>query len=149
MQVKLLNDEISVRIKDLFTTQLANPIELNYFINKDQCESCEEANQLFEELANLSEKITLSTYDIEEHPQLAQRYNIQQTPALVICGREQDKSIDYGVRFLGIPSGYEFSSLIQAVGIVSRRDSGLKPDTRERLKALREPLSLKVFVTPT
>ncbi len=149
MQVKLLNDEISARIKDMFKNQLINPIELNYFINKDQCENCEEANQLFEELANLSGEITFSTYYIEGHPELAQSYNIQQTPALVICGREHDKSIDYGIRFLGIPSGYEFSSLIQTIGLVSRRDSGLKPETREELKTLQVPVSLRVFVTPS
>ena len=149
MQEKLLNDEISARIKEFFDTQVINPVELNYFTNNDECETCEEAIQLFGELAELSDEISFSTYDIEEHTQLAQQYNIQNTPALVICARDQNKTIDYGIRFLGIPSGYEFTSLLQAIGMVSKRDSGLKPGTRKELEALQVPLLLKVFVTPT
>jgi alkyl hydroperoxide reductase subunit AhpF len=68
---------------------------------------------------------------------------------LVICGRDQDKTIDYGIRFLGIPSGYEFSSLIQAISLVSKRASCLMPETRKEIKTLQIPLQLKVFVTPT
>jgi alkyl hydroperoxide reductase subunit AhpF len=149
MQEKLLNDEISARIKEFFDTQVINPVELNYFTNNDECETCEEAIQLFGELAELSDEISFGTYDIEEHTQLAQQYNIQNTPALVICARDQNKTIDYGIRFLGIPSGYEFTFLLQAIGMVSKRDSGLKPGTRKELKALQVPLLLKVFVTPT
>ncbi len=133
----------------MFTTQVINPIELNYFTNKDGCETCEEAIQLFGELAELSDKISLSTHDIAEYSQLAQQYNVQNTPALVICARDQDKTSDYGIRFLGIPSGYELSSLIQAIGLVSTGDSGLKPETRKELEALQVPLQVKVFVTPT
>jgi alkyl hydroperoxide reductase subunit AhpF len=133
----------------LFATRVIHPIELNYFTNKDKCETCEEAVQLFGELAELFDRISFSTHDIAEHSQLARQYNVQNSPALVICARDQDKTIDYGIRFLGIPSGYEFSSLIQAIGMVSTGDSGLKPETRKELEALQVPLQIKVFVTPT
>jgi alkyl hydroperoxide reductase subunit AhpF len=149
MQVKLLNDEMSTRIKALFDAKVINPIELYYFTKKDQCDTCEDAFHLYVELAELSDVIKLSSFEIEEHTQLAQHYNVQNTPALVICAPVEGKTIDYGIRFLGIPSGYEFSSLIQAIGLVSRRDSGLKPETRKELEALQVPLQLKVFVTPT
>jgi alkyl hydroperoxide reductase subunit AhpF len=100
-------------------------------------------------LAELAEKISLSINNIEEYPKLVQQYNVQNTPMLVICGRDQDKTIDYGIRFLGIPSGYEFSSLIQAISLVSKRASCLIPETRKEIKTLQIPLQLKVFVTPT
>jgi len=70
-------------------------------------------------------------------------------PELVIAGREGDTLIDYGIRMAGIPSGYEFSSLIQDIIMVSGRDSGLKPDVRQALKKLEKPVHLQVFVTPT
>lgn len=149
MRVKHLSDEISARIKELFGTQLIHPIELIYIINNSQRESFAEASQLFGELADLSDKITFSLIEIEQHPQLAKKYNVDQTPVLVVCARENEQTIDYGIRFLGTPSGYEFSSLIQAIGLVSKRDSGLKTETRKELKGLQVPLRLKVFVTPT
>jgi len=56
---------------------------------------------------------------------------------------------DYGIRFLGIPSGYEFMSLLDAIQVVSAGDSGLKAESREKIAGLPSPLTLQVFVTPT
>ena len=54
-----------------------------------------------------------------------------------------------GIQFSGIPSGHEFSTLINDILIVSKRESELDAKTREFLKNLDKPLHLQVFVTPT
>jgi alkyl hydroperoxide reductase subunit AhpF len=149
MQEKLFNDEITTRLQELFETQLINPVELEYFTSTDECVTCEETTQLLGELAAISNKISVKTYDIDEYPQLAQAYNIQLTPGLVVTTPDQEGSIDYGIRFLGIPSGYELASLVHAIELVSKRDSGLMPETRTALKAIKDPVQIKVFVTPT
>ena len=56
---------------------------------------------------------------------------------------------DYGIRFFGIPTGYEFGALIEDIIMVSKRDSGLAPKTREILAQLGEPVHMHVFITPT
>lgn len=66
--------------------------------------------------------------------------------ALAVLG---GKGEDYGIRFFGIPAGYEFASLLESLEMVARGDSGLDAATREKLKALPSPVSLQVFVTPT
>jgi len=68
---------------------------------------------------------------------------------LVIAAKEGDQITDFGVRMAGIPSGHEFTSLIQDIVLVSNRDSGLNPQTREFLKELDKPILLQVYVTPT
>jgi len=68
---------------------------------------------------------------------------------LVIAAEGEDGPIDYGIRYAGIPSGHEFSSLIQDLLLVSRRDSGLNEQTRDFLGGLKVPVYLQVFVTPT
>jgi alkyl hydroperoxide reductase subunit AhpF len=65
-------------------------------------------------------------------------------PAIVVEGTQ-----DYGIRFIGIPSGYEFMSLLDAVKAVSSGDSGLSEESRQLLAEVKEPLTLQVFVTPT
>ena len=57
--------------------------------------------------------------------------------------------IDHGIRFIGIPGGHEFTSLINGILMVSRRDSGLNEITRNNLSKLDQSLLLQVFVTPT
>jgi glutaredoxin-like protein len=49
----------------------------------------------------------------------------------------------------GLPSGYEFGSLIDAILDVSKAESGLHPETKEALAALERPVHIQVFSTPT
>ena len=86
---------------------------------------------------------------MEADPEVAENYNVSLTPGLVIAAESDDGPVDYGIRYAGIPSGHEFSSLIQDLLLVSGRDSGLNEQTREFLANLKEPVYLQVFVTPT
>ncbi len=149
MPEKLLNDEISKQVQDLFKTELVNPVELLYFSSQADCDTCSEAEQLLDELVALSDLLMIQKYDLAENLEIARQHNVEHVPGLVIASRHQGKTYDYGVRFLGIPSGYEFSSLIHAIEFVSKRDSGLKPESRAALKTITSSLLLKVFVTPT
>ncbi len=149
MLVKLLNDEISEQVRQLFRDQLVTPVELLYFSHKSDCDTCDEARQLWAEIASLSDKIILHEFDLDGDNQLAQKFNVNLSPSLVITTRMQSEWQDYGIRFAGIPGGYEFGSLIQAIRMVSRGDSGLKPETRQEVKNINTPIQLKVFVTPT
>jgi alkyl hydroperoxide reductase subunit AhpF len=71
-------------------------------------------------------------------------YRVDKVPATVIRDGK-----DYGLRYFGLPAGYEFSALLDAILSVSRGDSGLKEETRQKLQQLTQPLHLQVFVTPT
>jgi alkyl hydroperoxide reductase subunit AhpF len=101
-----------------------------------------------EELAELSDKITLEVYDFVDDKEIAEQYNIDKIPATVVM-KGGDQAKDYNIRYFGIPSGYEFSSLIEDILMVSAEDSGLSDTTKEYLASLSEPVHLQVFVTPT
>ncbi len=62
-------------------------------------------------------------------------------------GGEQPK--DYGIRYYGIPSGYEFSSLIEDIKLIASGESGLSAQTKQWVADLQDPVHLQVFVTPT
>jgi len=66
--------------------------------------------------------------------------------SVVLGGAE---SQDYGIRFYGIPSGYEFASLLEAIRMVGSDEVELQPATRQFLAELAAPLHLQVFVTPS
>lgn len=148
MQTRLLNEDVIGQIKDVFA-QLQNPVEVLFFGKKSDCEYCDDTLQLVQEIVEISDQIHLTTYDIEEDAEVAAQYKVDKVPGLVLAGRDGDQVIDYGVRFAGIPSGHEFSSLIHDLTLVSKRDSGLSEKTREFLAGLKKPVLLQVFVTPT
>lgn len=144
----LLNDDIRKQVSEAFG-QLREPVQILFFGSKEQCEYCDDTLTLVEEVASLSEKLSVQAFDVEADASVAENYNVSLTPGLVIAAEGEDGPIDLGVRYAGIPSGHEFSSLIQDLILVSGRDSGLSEQTREYLSGLKEPVHLQVFVTPT
>src|SRR5512134_495705 len=147
-KVKVLDDQIVKQIREVFAG-LQEPVEILYFGSREDCEHCEEAQQLLEEVAEISDKIELSVYDLQEHREVASRFNVTNAPGIVVAAREGSEIRDLGIQFSGIPSGHEFSTLINDILLVSKRDSGLSEKTREYLRQLNKPLHLQVFVTPT
>jgi alkyl hydroperoxide reductase subunit AhpF len=145
---KLLNDQIVGQIKQAFT-ELTNPVQLLFFGSKENCDYCNETQQLLLEIAELDAKLSLSIHDLKEDAALAAQYRVDKAPAIVIASMNGEQVVDLGIQFAGIPAGYEFSTLINDIIIASKQDSGLNAATREFLKALTKPLHLQVFVTPT
>jgi len=58
-------------------------------------------------------------------------------------------SRDYGIRFYGVPLGYEFSNLIDSIIVASTGEPALAEDTLASLRALAADVDIKVFSTPT
>jgi glutaredoxin-like protein len=144
----LLNDEIKSQVSEVFS-QLDQQVQVLFFGKQDDCQYCDDTQQLLEEVTSLSEKLDLSIYRLDEDNAIAQEYNIDKAPGFVIAGKDGDQILDYGIRYAGIPSGHEFSSLINDFLLVSGRDSKLGDDVREMLQGLTKPVNLLVFVTPT
>ena len=125
-------------------SRMDKPVTIVYFTQEDECLYCRETHELLEDLAALSERIKLEVYDFVADADKAREYGVTKIPAMVMLG---DK--DHGIRYFGVPAGYEFAGLLEDLVMVSNRDSGLSKTSRARLKALNQPLHLQVFVTPT
>ena len=148
METRLLNEDIQTQVEKALEN-MEKQVDILFFGTREECEYCGDTLQLVSEVAGLSDKLGFAVYDMADHPAVAREYNIDKTPGLVIAGRDADRLLDYGVRFAGIPSGHEFSSFIEALILVSSRDSRLSGETRRQLHEIKEPVLLQVFVTPT
>jgi glutaredoxin-like protein len=124
--------------------ELVHPVRLINFTQEVECLYCAETSDLMGEVAGLSDLISVEVRDFVADTEDVKKYSIDKIPATIVEG-----DTDYGIRFFGIPTGYEFGTLIEDIIMVSKRDSGLDPDTRRALAALNEPIHLQVFVTPT
>ena len=92
----------------------------------------------------LSQKLDLDVYNLVADAKVAREYGVDKVPTSLVLG---DK--DYGIRFFGITAGYEFSSLLEAVLMVSKRESGLSSDHEALLQLIDLPVHLEVMVTLT
>jgi len=145
--MSLLNDDIRNQVWDEFAA-LTNPVKMVVFTQEIECQYCKETRELIEEVAGLSDKLSVEVHDFVAGKSVAEEYGIDKIPAVAIVAGGEDAK-DYGIRLYGIPSGYEFSTLIEDIVMVSSRESGLSSATKAELAKLSEPLHLQVFVTPT
>ena len=129
---------------------LTRPVRLLFFTQTLGCETCPMTRQILDELPPLSDKISIEEVNMILDAEKAKQYGIDRAPGVAILwldeeGREHDSRI----RFLGAPSGYEFISLVQAVLLVGGRASVLSDENRARLAAVDQPVTMRVFTTPT
>ena len=145
---KMLDEGIQKQVREVFA-ELDHPVEILYFKSELNCDYCGETQQILEEVATLSDRLQISVHDLDVEADLAARFHLDKAPGFSIVGRDGDQLIDYGIRYAGIPAGHEFTSLIHDLVMISKRDSGLSPQTRAYLGTLTEPVMLQVFTTPT
>ena len=124
----------------LFTSQLAGQI----FIPGRECATCPQTQQILEELTSLSPMLELETVDFYSQPQSARESGVERIPAIVVT-RGQDTSVKY----YGLPSGYEFVTIIEGAIELSKPRTSLSADTRKKLRLVDQDVHIQVFVTPT
>jgi len=130
----LLSEKDKQAIRERLAS-MENPVKLVNFTQELECQFCRETRMLVEELADLSDKITLEKYNFVTDKQQAEKYGIDKIPATIVMSPEKD----YGIRFYGIPSGYEFATLLEDILMVSRaiRSSSRRPGRRWRRSRIR------------
>jgi glutaredoxin-like protein len=139
----MLPDDVKEQVKEAFA-DIETPVKLINFTQTLECMYCRETRELLQELAALSDKVSVEVHNFVTDPEPVKGYAIDKIPATAIVGET-----DYGIRFYGMPAGYEFTSLVYAIRLVGGVGSQLDDETRDKVAAIDEPLHLQVFVTPT
>ncbi len=140
----MIQEKDREQIKKMFAGKMKNPVTLINFTQEFECDYCRETRELAEELATLSDKITIKTYDFMRDQDKAMELGVDKIPATVILGER-----DYHVKYYGIPAGYEFTSLIDDIIDASQHATRLSEPTKQKLKTINKPVHIQVFITPT
>ena len=140
----ILNARDEQEVRTLFE-QLGDPVKVVVFSQSlTAADLCAENELLVREVADLSDKISVEVLNLAIDRDRAEAYGVDQVPAIVVEGAR-----DYGIRFYGVPTGYEFGNLIDAIIVASTGEPGLTEETMASLAALAGPVDIKVFSTPT
>ena len=116
----------------------------DFFTQEFECQYCQLTRELLNELVGLSDKIALKNYDFVKDKPEVEKYGVDKIPAIVVEGER-----DHGIRFYGVPAGYEFNTLIEDIMDVSRASTDLTESTKEALQKLEKPIHIQVFITLT
>jgi alkyl hydroperoxide reductase subunit AhpF len=143
--MSLIDEQVAAQLKQEFERRLVGPVRLAAFFQTLADPESEQVRRLVEELCALDARLTYEGVNFVLERERVEALGIARTPAVAILGAEKD----HGIRFYGLPSGYEFGTLIDAVLDVSHGATLLGPDTVAALQALARPVHLQVFSTPT
>jgi glutaredoxin-like protein len=141
---KKFDEELKEKITIILFTQEPSRLVVPDHLKGQECVFCKETRELLKEVSSLSDKIEFVVYDFSGDKDKAAEYGIDKIPATIVMGQK-----DYGIRYFGIPSGYEYASLIEAILAVSKGKTGLSQKTIEALRTIDKDIHIQVFVTPT
>jgi glutaredoxin-like protein len=151
----LIPEKEAGELRAYLESNLAGPVTMDLFVGpltglwipgRAQCDTCEDALRLLGEVASLSDRITLRVHDVSVEPGAAAAAGLEpdEVPAVVLAGAASGRA-----RFLGIPAGLEFGTLLRSLIDVGRGATSLAGATRQALRGLGRDAHIRVFVTPS
>ncbi len=142
----LLTEEVIDQVRPMLA-DLAHDVELKVLTGgsvvmpgSDATGYQDETLGLLRELAELTDKITITEAAISEDEE-AQAAGITRAPTILFRRLGETRT---NLRFLGLPSGYEFTTLLETIRMVASDE-----ERDDKVGNLDEPLTLQTFVTPT
>ena len=139
----IIKEKDQAQVKALLAG-LAGDVQLVMFTQEVECQFCQLTRELVEELAALSDRLTAEVHDFVAEAELAASLGIDKIPAIAVVGAK-----DYGIRFYGIPAGYEFTSLVEAILDVGRGAPELPDAVLADVAKIDAPVHLQAMITPT
>lgn len=124
--------------------RIGGPVKLTVFASELGGEHNTQTVALIREVAALSDQLSVAVLNPHIESEQAKAYGIDVAPAVIVEGAR-----DYGIRFLGLPAGYEFSNLVDSIVAASTGEADLSAETKTALAGLTEDVTIKVFTTPT
>ena len=130
----VLEENTRNEVKKIFENLVA-PVKLvvithasDVIVPGHECVTCKDNQAFIEEVASLSDKISVETYDFLKDKDKVKQYQVDKIPVTIVEGQE-----DFGIRLYGIPAGHEFATLLSAIKIVSTSNSELTEETKQKL----------------
>ncbi len=147
----IIDDRTMDQVRARFGERLQGPVELRLYMRPSSgrlilpagygCPTCGEAQELVEALRDAApEKIALEVIDIT-----STQAPVAEVPTITLAAPGGEPRIAWQ----GLPAGYEFATLIDAIERVSRDEPGLSAASLEALAQVGEDLEVMVFATPT
>lgn len=137
-----LDPVLTEEFRRIFAERLVNEVKLTFVDWSGRCAYGQVVKDLLAEIASLSDKIRIETYDVAKDESIIEELGITKVPGVIISGKE-----DYGIGFFGTPSGYQLRALLEAMIDVSRGDSGLSEEAKRVATSIVETTYLQLFVT--
>ena len=139
----LFEEDVSKQLKEILA-QMQNRVRIILFTQEIECDYCKEAHQFAEEIAALDDRLSLTVYKLVDDKAMSERYQVDKVPAFLLLDKNDQ---DLGIRYYGIPAGYEINSFIWTILATSGQRETVPPEISERIARIEKDIHLLVFVS--
>jgi len=150
-EMALIDEKTKEQVRERLAGTLCGQVDLRLYRRPDSgrlilpgglaCPTCDAAEELARTLTEAApDRLSLTVIDVSQEPA-----EVEALPSLTMARPGEEGRIT----FQGLPAGYEFATLLDAVERVSGSGEELAPELVERLAELESELEVMVFVTPT
>lgn len=139
-------------LREKFSRELVSRVRIDFFTQKktslfvrhrQPCQYCKPTGQMLQELAALTDKISLHQHIFEEDEEAVAQYQVERIPAIVLHVGDRR-----WLKYYGSPGGHEFVPLVETIVDISRGTNYLSDKIHKRLRKLKRDVRIQVFVTP-
>ena len=140
-------------LREKFARELVTQVRIDFFTQKESslfvpgrqpCQYCKPTRQMLEEVAALSDLISLRQHAIDEDREAFARHSVDKIPAVVLPAGD-----GRWLKYYGFPGGHEFVTLVETIVDLSRGNRLLADAVRKRLRKLKKDILIQVFVMPS
>ena len=124
------------------TAGMTQEVALILFTAEKDCEYCGLTEGFLRDVVSLSPLLSLEVLSLERDGARAAELGIDKAPGIAVIGKA-----DFGLRYFGLPTGYEFTTLVETLRKAADGVSGLRAETVGALAALAHPVTITVFST--
>jgi glutaredoxin-like protein len=139
----LFDDSVRNQLKTILA-QMAGPVKVVFFSQEIECFTCRDTRSFVEEIASLNDRIALEKYNLVTDKEKSAQFGVDKVPAILLL---DGKGEDTGIRFYGIPGGYEINSFLNAILETSGKKEQLPKAVAERIAKIDREVHLQVFVS--
>ncbi len=141
----IFNENVRKQLLELLA-EMKDEVKIAFFTQEFECNTCKDAHAFLQEFTEISDKISFESYELVKDKEVAEKYGVDKIPAMVMLDKDGN---DHGVRFYGVPGGYEINSFLSALKEVSGNQEELPEELVKRIKAIDKDVHIQVFVTAT
>ena len=124
--------------------ELRGPVTLRYYTSDVDSWYSTAERALLEEIARASARVKLEIHADRWDAKREEEVGIRRTPAITVSGAR-----DTGIRYYGLPDGYELETFLGVLRTASGGPSLLTAESIARLRALTRAVHLEILVSPT
>ena len=119
-----------------------NPIEL--IVIKNGNEKSLEMENVIKEISSISDKISFSSFNLGENPELENKIKLNRTPVIALLDEKGNYS---GIKYSTIPGGHELNSFILAMYNVAGPGQKLNEDTLNKIHNIKKFIDIKIGIS--